>query len=115
MNALSFKNRSRRKFLRDMSLSTAAVATGFGLASCAKSQPEQPASNTPPPNGQKKLGVALLGLGHYATNELAPAFQQTNLCELRGVVTGHPDKAAQWAQQYSLPPKNIYNYDNFDR
>lgn len=116
MNAPFFKNRSRRKFLRDMSLGTAAVATGFGLASCAKSQTAQSASNTPPPNsGQKKLGVALLGLGRYATTELAPALQQTNLCELRGVVTGHPDKAVQWAQQYKLPPKNIYNYDNFDR
>jgi glucose-fructose oxidoreductase len=115
MNAPFFKNRSRRKFLRDMSLGAAGVATGFGLISCAKSQPEQSASNNPPPNGQKKLGVALLGLGHYATNELAPAFQQTNLCELRGVVTGHPDKGVKWTQQYNLPKKNIYNYDNFDR
>ena len=115
MNALFFKTRSRRKFLRDMSLGAAGVATGFGLVSCAKSQPAQSASSNPPPNGQKKLGVALLGLGRYATNELAPAFQQTNLCELRGVVTGHPEKATQWTKQYNLPEKNIYNYDNFDR
>jgi glucose-fructose oxidoreductase len=114
MSTSFLKNRSRRKFLRDLSLGTAAVATGFGLASCGKSQPEQSASNTLAPNGKKKLGVALLGLGHYATNELAPAFQQTNLCELRGVVSGHPDKAAQWADKYSLSQKNLYNYDNFD-
>jgi glucose-fructose oxidoreductase len=114
MSASFFKNCSRRKFLRDLSLGTAAVATGFGLASCGKSQPAQSTSNIPAPNGKKKLGVALLGLGHYATNELAPAFQQTNLCELRGVVSGHPDKAAQWADKYSLPQKNLYNYDNFD-
>lgn len=114
MNTPFFKNRSRRKFLRDLSLGGAAVATGFGLVSCGKSQPEQPGSSSTTPNGKKKLGVALLGLGRYASGQLAPALQETNLCELRGVVSGHPDKAAQWADQYGFPQKNIYNYDNFD-
>jgi glucose-fructose oxidoreductase len=110
MNAPFFKNRSRRKFLRDLSWGTAGIVTGFGLASCAKSE----SSSSLTPNGKKKLGVALLGLGRYASGQLAPALQETNLCELRGVVSGHPDKAAQWADQYGFPTKNIYNYDNFD-
>jgi glucose-fructose oxidoreductase len=114
MNTPFFKNRSRRKFLRDLSLGTAAVATGFGLASCAKSQSDQVDPNAKAPNGKKKLGVALLGLGRYASGQLAPALQETNLCQLTGVVSGHPDKAAQWADKYGFPQKNIYNYDNFD-
>ena len=114
MSSHFFKNRSRRKFLRDLSLGTAAVATGFGLASCAKSQSNQIDLNSKAPQGKKKLGVALLGLGRYATHQLAPALQETNHCQLTGVVSGHPDKAAQWASRYGFPKKNIYNYDNFD-
>jgi glucose-fructose oxidoreductase len=114
MNTPFFKNGSRRKFLRDLSLGTAAVATGFGLASCAKSQSDQVDPNAKAPNGKKKLGVALLGLGRYASGQLAPALQETNLCQLTGVVSGHRDKAAQWADKYGFPQKNIYNYDNFD-
>ena len=112
MNTPFLKNRSRRKFLRDLSFGTAAVATGFGLVGCAK--PARVSSAVAAPAGQKKLGVAMLGLGRYATHELAPALKQTQWCELRGVVSGHPEKAAAWVQQYNLPPKNVYNYDNYD-
>ncbi len=34
---------------------------------------------------------------------------------LAGVVSGHPEKIAKWQKQYSLPEKNCYNYENFDR
>jgi glucose-fructose oxidoreductase len=67
------------------------------------------------PRQGKPLGVALLGLGNYAETELAPSLQETSLCRLTGLVSGHPDKAARWAWKYGVPPKNIYNYDNFDR
>jgi glucose-fructose oxidoreductase len=107
MNPPFPQNPSRRKFLRDLSLGAAAVTSGLGFAEYARAQ----MAITNPP---KKLGVALLGLGRYATNELAPAFKQTRLCQLTGVVSGHPEKAAQWATQYNLPKKNLYNYDNFD-
>lgn len=107
MRTPPFKNRSRREFLRDLSFGTAAAATGFGLAPFAQSQP---VTGQPP----KKLGIALLGLGRYSTGELRPALKQTHLCQLTGVVTGHPEKAAQWAAEFNLPQKNLYNYDNFD-
>ena len=100
-------NQPRRKFLRNLSLGAAAITSGLGFAQFAKAQ-------LAPLNPPKKLGIALLGLGRYATNELAPAFKQTRLCQLTGVVSGHPEKAAQWAAQYNLPKKNLYNYDNFD-
>lgn len=61
----------------------------------------------------RKLGVALVGLGYYSTDLLAPALQLTEHCELRGIVTGTPSKAERWKQQYKIPDKNIYNYDNF--
>jgi glucose-fructose oxidoreductase len=64
---------------------------------------------------RKRLGVALLGLGRYATNQLAPALQQTNDGRLAGVVSSHPEKLAKWAKDFSLPEKNLYNYENSDR
>lgn len=65
-------------------------------------------------NQKKKLGVALVGLGYYSTDLLAPALQQTKNCYLAGIVTGTPSKAETWKKKYSIPDKNIYNYDNFD-
>lgn len=64
---------------------------------------------------KEKLGVALIGLGYYSTDLLAPALQQTKNCYLAGIVTGTPSKAEAWKKQYNIPDKNIYNYENFDQ
>jgi len=63
---------------------------------------------------KKKLGVALVGLGYYSTDLLAPALQVTEHCYLAGIVTGTPAKAERWQQQYKIPQKNIYDYKSFD-
>jgi predicted dehydrogenase len=65
--------------------------------------------------GEKKLGIALVGLGYYSEHLLAPALQQTKNCFLAGIVTGTPAKAEQWKKKYNIPDKNIYNYQNFDQ
>src|SRR5437764_1330389 len=93
--------RSRREFLRDLAWASAALAT-TGLH-----------GQTKPPD--RKLGIALLGLGGYASGELGPALRETKNCYLAGVVTGHPGKGERWAAEYGLNKKNIYNYENFDR
>lgn len=64
---------------------------------------------------KEKLGVALVGLGYYSTDLLAPALQQTKYCYLAGIVTGTPAKAEAWKAKYNIPDKNIYNYGNFDQ
>ncbi|MDR7127814.1 glucose-fructose oxidoreductase [Algoriphagus sp. 4150] len=61
-----------------------------------------------------KLGVALVGLGYYSTDLLAPALEKTENCYLAGIVTGTPTKAAVWKAKYKIPEENIYNYDTFD-
>ena len=63
---------------------------------------------------QKKSGIALVGLGYYSTNLLAPALQQTEHCYLAGIVTGTPSKIDEWKSRYSIPDRNVYNYQNFD-
>jgi glucose-fructose oxidoreductase len=97
---------SRRDFLRLIGAGSAAIAGGLPLLSRAQ---------TPDKKGGRKLGVALLGLGGYATGQLRPALLQTKLCRLTGVVSGHPEKAATWARELGLPAANVYTYDNFDR
>lgn len=66
------------------------------------------------PSKKDKLGVALVGLGYYSTDLLAPALQMTKHCYLAGIVTGTPSKAETWKSKYGIPEKNIYNYGNFD-
>lgn len=94
-------NFSRRDFIRSGSLSIGALAFGNRLSAFAAAP-------------DKKLGIALVGLGSYSKYQLAPALQQTQNCYLAGIVTGTPAKAVEWASQYNIPQKNIYNYQNFD-
>ena len=61
---------------------------------------------------RKKLGVALLGLGSYSTYQLAPALQMTNYCELKGIITGSPEKIPRWQGRYAIKDSNVYSYDN---
>lgn len=63
---------------------------------------------------EKKLGIALVGLGSYAGGQLAPALQQTEHCYLAGIVTGTPSKIPVWKEKYNVPDKNVYNYQTFD-
>lgn len=94
---------SRRIFLRK------ALAGAAGL-----SMAQHGFANIIIPQRKEKLGVALVGLGYYSTDLLAPGLQQTRHCYLAGIVTGTPAKAEGWKKQYDIPDKNIYNYDNFD-
>lgn len=64
---------------------------------------------------KESIGVALVGLGYYSTDLLAPALQQTKYCHLAGIVTGTPSKAEAWKKKHNIPDKNIYNYQNFDQ
>lgn len=63
---------------------------------------------------KRGLGIALVGLGSYSTNQLAPSLLETEHCHLAGIVTGTPSKETKWANKYNIPQSNIYNYDNFD-
>lgn len=92
------KNISRRTFLKQ---------TGSALAVSAIGLP-----NIIIPQSREKLGVALVGLGSYSRGQLAPGLQQTEHCELRGIVTGSPEKIPVWQDQYDIPDSNVYNYDN---
>ena len=91
---------SRRNALKSLALgSSLALLSPYELLAAKK---------------KRKIGVALVGLGYYSTDLLAPALQQTEHCYLAGIVTGTPAKAVAWKEKYQIPEKNIYNYENFD-
>jgi len=77
---------SRRDFLRQA-----------GFAAAALAMKNVSAKDNPAAANDRKLGVALLGLGKYASGQLGPALLETKRCYLSGVITGHPAKAEQWA------------------
>ena len=93
---------SRRTFLQTSAL---------GLTASALAPNSLFASALP---AKEKLGVALVGLGYYSTDLLAPALQQTKHCYLAGIVSGTPAKAETWKKKYTIPDKNVYDYYNFD-
>ena len=98
---------SRRDFLRGIGLGSVG---GIALAAGSRFP-----GNAIGKDKDRKLGVALLGLGRYSTGQLGPALRETKQCYLAGVVTGHPEKAEKWAADYELNKKNIYTYETFDR
>ncbi|HYW96289.1 MAG TPA: Gfo/Idh/MocA family oxidoreductase, partial [Bacteroidales bacterium] len=95
---------NRRKFIQ---LSAAGIA-GTLLLNGTKAFPVNLTGK------QKRLGIALVGLGYYSTDVLAPALQETSTAYLAGIVTGTPAKEKIWKDRYNIPEKNIYNYENFD-
>jgi len=64
----------------------------------------------------KKLGLAIVGLGGYATGNIAPEVAACKHVTLAGVVTGNPDtKGKEWAAQYGFPEDAIYTYDTVEK
>jgi len=93
----TFKNTSRRGFLKQAGMALAASTTGFPSVLL--------------PNRARTLGVALCGLGNYSTTQLAPGLQKTEHCELRGIVTGSPEKIPVWQERHGIPDRNVYTYE----
>lgn len=96
------RSNPRRKFLKQFLFSAGAISLGSGISGASLF----------PQN--RKLGIALVGLGGYSSGQLAPALLETEHCYLAGIVTGTPEKEKTWAAKYNIPQSNIYNYENFD-
>ena len=91
---------NRRNFLALTAAAAAATRTSLALAAPAEPRP---------------LGVALVGIGRLSMGQLLPAFAKCKLARPVALVSGHLDKAHEQAQKYGIDPKNIYNYNNFDK
>ncbi len=62
----------------------------------------------------KKLGMAVVGLGGYATRSVGPEIAACQHVRLAGVVTGDAEKGRTWAKEHGFEQDAIYSYDNFD-
>lgn len=102
----STKKHSRRDFIKQLSAGAASLALSSPLIGSSLLNKKT--------KSDKKMGIALVGLGYYSRDLLAPALQETKECYLAGIVTGTPSKEETWSEKYNIPQKNIYNYENFD-
>ncbi len=71
----------------------------------------------PPPEGQppaRRLGVAVVGLGHLALEQIIPGFAQSKNVRLAALVSGERDKARAIAAQHGVDERNLYDYAGFD-
>jgi len=101
---------SRRKFISNLGLA------GLSLPFLSAEDLTDPLVSTQKNmNQHRKLGIALVGLGGYATGQLEPALLKTEHCYLAGIVTGTPSKIPVWKEKYKLSEKNIYSYDTYDQ
>lgn len=111
---------SRRQFVGQLSLmgiGGIAFAGLVGISGCVPPGGRQAQENTGDTREQqtdRKLGIALVGLGQYSEGQLAPALEETAHCYLAGIVTGTPGKIDKWRRKYDIPDGNVYNYENFD-
>jgi glucose-fructose oxidoreductase len=67
---------SRREVIKSIAIGGSTILTANSLLAATKRKKD-------------KLGVALIGLGYYSTDLLAPALQKTKNCYLAGIVTRH--------------------------
>jgi predicted dehydrogenase len=99
---------SRRKFLQKLTLSAVSLPLlSFNNYSLGNSLLEKPYDGP-------LLRVAIMGLGSYG-NRVAEAMKSSTKAKLVGVISGTPSKINEWQSKYSIPEKNCYNYENFDR
>ena len=62
----------------------------------------------------KKRGMAVVGLGGYATRSVGPEIAACQHVRLAGVVTGDAEKGRSWAKEHGFEQDAIYSYENFD-
>ena len=97
--------KDRRTFLKTLG-GAAAISPFISSSSFAASLPNYTG---------KKLGIALVGLGSYATSQIGVALEETEYWKVTGIVTGSPEKIPAWKTKWSLKDENIYSYENFDK
>jgi predicted dehydrogenase len=82
------------------------------LLAPTENEPDPP---PPPEPAGKRVGYAIVGLGHLALGEILPAFGESKHCRPAALVSGDRAKAAAVAAHYGIDPRHIYDYKTFDR
>jgi predicted dehydrogenase len=102
---------NRRTFVKQSTLAATSLSLLRSEASIAAVWSKRVQNLTRP----DPVKIAILGLGSYATNWIAPAIQQAEYAELTGIISGSPQKYPIWQDKYQIPDANIYDYDNLEQ
>jgi predicted dehydrogenase len=85
-------------------------------------QPAQPQAappgagpGDPPMPPDRRVGIAIVGIGDFATHQIIPSFPECKMAKLAGFVTGAPAKGRQFAERFGVDPKNVFTYDQMAR
>jgi predicted dehydrogenase len=72
---------------------------------------------TTPPRKKRddSVGIAIIGLGGYALNQIMPRIDQAERTHISALVSGNPEKLAQVGDAYGVPPDARYSYADFDK
>jgi predicted dehydrogenase len=123
---------SRRDFLGGAAVSLAGPGLGAWNPSQPSSASQPPADTyvqlpplfaatetqekTPGPfeAPSRRIGFAIVGLGHLSLNQILPAFGKTKYAKPAALVSGDRVKAAKVAAQYGIEESSIYNYRNYE-
>lgn len=115
---------SRRSFIEASGVLAATLTT---TASATTPHPRPQLKGLPLPGGvrlpatpprrkrEDSVGIAIIGLGGYALNQIMPRIDQAERMHISALVSGNPDKLAQVGDAYGVPPDARYSYDDFDR
>jgi predicted dehydrogenase len=115
----------RRDFLRYVGSIAALSAPALHAAASDKNRVEFPPifdksekpEQTEPPGDtwEERVGVAVVGLGRIAINEMLPAFQQSKHAKVVALVTGDREKGLKIARQYHIPESAVLDYKDYDK
>jgi glucose-fructose oxidoreductase len=98
---------NRRTFLKQ----TAQAVAGAALVPSLLTRPLGAA-----PGADRKLGVAIVGLGGYATDSVSPEIAHTRNVRIAAVVTGDPaGKGRWWAEQHGFSKQQVFHYRDMHR
>ena len=98
-------------------MAAAVVQAGSGVRVIGRPMPDGVDLPSAPPvrKRQDSVGVAVVGLGSYALNQMMPRFAQAERAHIAAIVSGSPDKLRTVGDAYGVPPESRYSYEAFDR
>ncbi|MCF2446568.1 Gfo/Idh/MocA family oxidoreductase [Dyadobacter sp. CY345] len=81
-----------------------------------KSEYDQASAPVPMPlPPDKRVGYAVVGLGHLSLEEIIPALNMCKKSKLVALVSGNPEKMKKVAGQYAIKPDSCYSYQTYDQ
>ncbi|TDE10512.1 Gfo/Idh/MocA family protein [Dyadobacter psychrotolerans] len=81
-----------------------------------KSDVDQQSGPVPTPlPPDRRIGYAVVGLGHLSLEEIIPALFSCKKSKLVALVSGTPEKMKKVAAQYGIKSQNCYSYQTYDQ